>query len=89
MLVPVSQPETSAESVQVKSCEQDPGPPVVPAPHLLLVHVWPLAQVPQLSVPPHPSLMAPHVAPRAEQVFGVQPPEHDPTGFAVGVGQSL
>jgi hypothetical protein len=55
----------------------------------LFVHVWPLVHVPQFNVPPHPSEIDPHVAPRAEQVFGVQLPEHDETGFVVGVGQSL
>jgi hypothetical protein len=88
MLEPLSHDERSAASVQVRSCEQVPGPPVVPAPHLLWVHVWPLPHVPQLNVPPHPSETVPHVAPSAEQVVGVQPPEHDETGLVVGVGQS-
>jgi hypothetical protein len=89
IVVPLSHPETSAASVHVRSCVQVPGPPVVPAPHTLLVHVWPLVHVPQLRVPPQPSAIAPHVAPTAEHVLGVQPPEHDETGFVVGVGQSL
>jgi hypothetical protein len=89
MFVPLSHPETSAVSVHVRSCAHVPGPPVVPAPQTLLVQVWPLVQVPQFSVPPQPSEMDPQVAPTAEHVFGVQPPEHDETGSAVGVGQSL
>jgi hypothetical protein len=89
MLVPLSHVESSAASVHMRSCAQVPGPPVVPAPHLLFVQVWPLGQVPQLSVPPQPSAIDPQVAPRAEHVFGVQPVEHAETGLAVGVGQSL
>jgi hypothetical protein len=89
MFVPWSHVDSSATSVHVRSCAQVPGPPVVPAPHLLFVHVCPLGQVPQVSVPPHPSPMDPHVAPSAEHVFGVQEPAHADTGFAVGVGQSL
>jgi hypothetical protein len=87
-VVPLSQPETSAASVHVRSCAHVPGPLVVPAPHTLPVHVWPLVHVPQLRVPPQPSAMVPHVAPSAEHVFGVQPPAQAETGFAVGVGQS-
>jgi hypothetical protein len=75
--------------VHARSCAHVPGPDVVPAPHLLLVHVWPLGHVPQVSVPPQPSGTDPHVAPASEQVVGVQPVEHAATGFCVGVGQSL
>jgi hypothetical protein len=88
-LVPLSQPETREASVHVRSCAQAPGPPVVPAPQMLLVQVWPFVHVPQDSVPPHPSAIDPQVAPSAEHVFGVQPPAQDETGFVVGVGQSL
>src|SRR5258708_30302919 len=89
MLVPLSHVETSAESVHVRSCPQVPGPEVVPEPLLLFVHVCPLGQVPQLTVPPQPSASAPQVAPWAEHVVGVQLPEHATTGLAVGVGQSF
>jgi hypothetical protein len=89
MVVPWSHVDRSAASVHVRSCAHVPGPPVVPAPHLLFVQVWPLGHVPQLSVPPHPSETAPHVAPTAVHVFGVHDPAQAPTGFAVGVGQSL
>jgi len=89
MLVPLSHVEVSATSVQVRSCAQEPGPEVVPEPHLLFVHVCPFGQVPQSSVPPQPSARAPQVPPCAEHVVGVQPPEHDATGLSVGVGQSL
>jgi hypothetical protein len=54
-----------------------------------LVQVWPLGQVPQLSVPPHPSDTIPQVAPSCEHVFGVHPVEQAGTGFCAGVGQSL
>jgi hypothetical protein len=89
MFEPLSHVDRSATSVQVRSWVHEPGPPVVPAPHLLLVQVWPLEHVPQFKVPPQPSAIDPHVAPSAEQVLGVQPLEHAATGFAVGVGQSL
>jgi hypothetical protein len=89
MLLPLSHVDVSATSVQVRSCAQEPGPEVVPEPHLLFVHVCPLGQVPQSRVPPQPSERAPQVAPFAEHVVGVQPPEHEGTGLAVGVGQSL
>jgi hypothetical protein len=89
MLVPWSHVDRSATSVHVRSCAHVPGPLVVPAPHLLFVHVCPLVHVPQSSVPPHPSEMDPQVAPRAEHVFGVHEPAQADTGFAVGVGQSL
>jgi hypothetical protein len=89
MLVPLSQPLTSAPSVHVRSWVHVPGPLVVPAPHKLFVQVWPLGQTPQLSVPPQPSDTEPQVARAVEQVFGVQPVEHTATGFCVGVGQSL
>jgi hypothetical protein len=56
---------------------------------LLLVQVWPLGQVPQVTVPPQPSATVPHVAPAAEHVFGVHPVEQADTGFCTGVGQSL
>jgi hypothetical protein len=62
---------------------------VVPAPHLLFVHVWPLGQVPHDSVPPQPSETFPQVAPAAAHVFGVHPPLQAATGFCTGVGQSL
>jgi hypothetical protein len=88
-LLPLSQPATSASPVQVRSCVHVPGADVVPDPHTLFVHVWPLGQVPQLSVPPQPSETEPHVAPTLEHVFGVHPVEHAETGFCVGVGQSL
>jgi hypothetical protein len=85
----LSQPWTSAVPVQVKSWVHVPGPVLVPAPHLLPVHVCPLGHVPQLSTPPHPSDTMPQVAPTCEQVFGVQPVEHTGAGFWAGVGQSL
>jgi hypothetical protein len=88
-LLPLSQPLVSAAPVHVRSCTHDPGPELVPLPHLLPLQVWPLGHVPQLRVPPQPSETEPHVAPTAEQVFGVQPVAHAATGFCVGVGQSL
>ena len=75
--------------MHVRSCVHVPGPEVVPAPHMLFVHVWPLGQLPQLSVPPQPSATRPQVAPACEQVLGVQPDVHTGTGFCGGVGQSL
>ena len=88
-LLPVSHPLASAVPVHARSWEHVPGPELVPAPHMLFVHVWPLGHVPQLSVPPHPSLTLPHVAPACEHVFGVHPVEQAEIGFWVGVGQSL
>jgi hypothetical protein len=89
MVLPVSHPLTSAVPVHVRSCVQAPGPELVPDPHTLFVHVWPLGHVPHVSVPPQPSETEPHVAPAAEHVLGVQPVRHVETGFCVGVGQSL
>ena len=43
-----------------------------PLTQTLFVHVWPLPQVPQLSVPPQPSEMLPQFLPWAAQVVGVQ-----------------
>jgi hypothetical protein len=88
-LLPLSQLFASAAPVHVKSCAHEPGPELVPAPHLLPVQVCPLGHTPQLSVPPQPSDTEPHVAPAAEHVFGAHPVEHTGTGFCVGVGQSL
>ncbi len=42
-----------------------------PLTQTLFVHVWPLPQVPQLSVPPQPSPTVPQFLPRLAQVFGV------------------
>jgi hypothetical protein len=88
-VLPLSQPLTSAVPVQVRSCAHEPGPELVPLPHLLPEQVCPLGQVPQLSVPPQPSDTEPHVAPTAEQVLGVHPVVQAATGFCVGAGQSL
>ena len=88
-LLPVSQVDTSAAPVHARSCVHAPGPDVVPAPHLLLVHVWPLGHTPHVSVPPQPSEIDPQVAPASEHVVGVQPVAQAATGFCVGVGQSL
>jgi hypothetical protein len=77
-VLPLSQPETSAAPVHVRSCAQVPGGLVMPPPHTFAVQVWPLAHVPQLRVPPQPSAMVPHVAPSAEHVCETQPPELEP-----------
>ena len=45
-----------------------------PLTQTLFVHVWPLPQVPQVSVPPQPSEALPQLKPSPEQVFGVQGP---------------
>jgi hypothetical protein len=88
-VLPVSHPFARAVPVHVRSCAQVPGPALVPAPHMLFVHVCPLGHVPQLSVPPQPSETLPQVAPACEHVFGVQPEVQAATGFCAGVGQSL
>lgn len=88
-VVPVSQPEASAAPVHVRSCVHELGPGLVPAPHTLPVQVWPLGQVPQVSVPPQPSEIVPQVALCEAHVVGVQVvPEQAATGFCAGVGQS-
>src|ERR1700722_1494100 len=50
--------------------------PVEQPPHWLATpappHIWPLAHVPQLSVPPQPSGTEPQLSPRAAHVVGVQ-----------------
>jgi hypothetical protein len=88
-VVPLSQPDTSAAPVQVRSCVHEPGPGLVPMPHLLPLQVWPLGQVPHVSTPPQPSEIVPQVALCAAHVAGVQVvPGHAETGFCAGVGQS-
>jgi len=47
-----------------------------PLTQTLFVHVWPLPQVPQLSVPPQPSEALPQLNPSEEQVAGVHEPLH-------------